>query len=158
MAHDAATFGRMIDEYLAGPAMLREAVAGMSRGQLDAAPVPGKWSTRQVVCHLADFEPIYADRMKRVIAEDRPTLFGGDPDVFAARLAYDRRDVEDELALIDVVRRQVGVILRTLEPADFERVGAHSADGPLTLETLLKRITSHVPHHVRFIREKREAL
>jgi uncharacterized damage-inducible protein DinB len=88
---------KLIDEYLAGPRRLRSAVEGMTGEQLDAAPIPGKWTTRQVVCHLADFEPIYADRMKRVIAEERPTFFGGDPDVFAARLAYAARDVEEEL-------------------------------------------------------------
>ena len=86
---------RAIEEYLAGPKLLRDAIAGMSKEQLDARPVPGKWSTREVVCHIADFEPIYADRMKRVIAEHEPTLFGGDPDVFAARLAYAPAKGED---------------------------------------------------------------
>jgi hypothetical protein len=28
----------------------------------------------------------------------------------------------------------------------------------LTLEILLQRITAHIPHHVRFIEEKRRAL
>jgi hypothetical protein len=60
----------------------------MSEEQLDARPVEDKWSTRLVICHLADFEPIYADRMKRVIAEQCPTFHGGDPDTFAARRLY----------------------------------------------------------------------
>ncbi|MGH7127350.1 MAG: DinB family protein, partial [Planctomycetaceae bacterium] len=130
----------------------------MTAEQLDARPVPGKWSTRQVVCHIADFEPVYADRMKRVIAENEPTFFGGDPDVFAARLAYEQRDVAEELRLIEVVRGQMARILRTLSPEGFQRKGIHSADGPLTLQTLLERITRHVPHHVRFIEEKRQAM
>lgn len=149
---------RLIDEYLAGPQQLRQAISGLTAEQLDATPVPGKWSTRQVVCHIADFEPVYADRMKRVIAEDEPTFFGGDPDVFAARLAYAQRDVEEELQLIEAVRRHVARILRTLPPADFERRGNHSVDGPITLATLLERITNHIPHHIRFIEEKRRAL
>jgi uncharacterized damage-inducible protein DinB len=62
-------------------------VAGLSDEQLDAVPIPGKWSIRLVVCHIADFELVYADRMKRVIAETQPTFFGGDPDTFAAGLA-----------------------------------------------------------------------
>ena len=64
----------MIDAYLGGIEVLRLAVAGMTPEQLVARPVPGRWSTLEVVCHLADFEPIYADRMKRVIATDRPLL------------------------------------------------------------------------------------
>ena len=79
----------MIEQYLAGPGLLRGAVAGMTRDQLLARPVPGKWSTQEVVCHPADYEPIYADRMKRVIALEGPELLRGDPGLFAARLTGD---------------------------------------------------------------------
>ena len=153
MNHDA-----LIEEYLAGPGLLRRAVAGMTREQLLARPVPGKWSTQEVVCHLADYEPIYADRMKRVIALKGPELLKGDPGLFAARLAYDQRDVEEELALIEITRKQMARILRALKPEDFQRTGGHSRDGALTLEVLLQRITAHIPHHVRFIEEKRRAM
>ena len=54
----------LIDEYTVGPRKLRDTIAGMTPDQIDAAPIPGKWSTRQVVCHLADFESVYGDRMK----------------------------------------------------------------------------------------------
>jgi len=112
----------------------------------------------QVVCHIADFELVYADRMKRVVAEDQPTLFGGDPDVFAAKLAYAQRDLEEELDVIMSVRREVSRFLKSLAPADFERTGTHSEDGPLTLTRLLERIAGHIPHHVKFIEGKRSAL
>ena len=147
-----------IDNYLDGPGLLRKAVAGMTQEQLTARPIPGKWSTLEVICHLADFEIVYADRIKRIIAENEPTMFGGDPDTFAARLAYHDREVGDELQLIELVRTQVARILRTLKPKDFQRHGIHSEFGPLTLEMLLQRITGHIPHHVRFIEEKRKAL
>jgi uncharacterized damage-inducible protein DinB len=148
----------LIDDYLNGPTHLREAIAGMTAEQLDAAPIPGKWSTRQVICHIADFEPVYADRMKRVIAEENPTMFGGNPDDFADRLAYDARDIADELQLIAATRRHTAAILRTLPPEVFQRTGNHSTDGPISLETLLSRITGHIPHHIKFIEEKRRAL
>src|SRR6516164_969377 len=98
------TLPQMTDAYLAALQTLRRAVAGMSREQLTARPVPGKWSTLEVVCHLADFDPIYADRMKRVIAEDRPALLGADQDRFAAALAYHQREAEEELAIIEKTR------------------------------------------------------
>ena len=53
MSHD-----ELIAEYLTGPGLLRRAVAGMTSDQLLARPIPGKWSTHEVVCHLADYEPI----------------------------------------------------------------------------------------------------
>lgn len=45
---------QLIDDYLSGPQKLRAAIAGMTEDQLDATPVPGKWSTRQIVCHIVD--------------------------------------------------------------------------------------------------------
>ncbi len=154
----SASLPELIKSYLAGPLSLRQAVAGMSREQVLARPVAGKWSTLEVVCHLADFEPILADRMKRVIAEDRPTLIGANEKRFAAALAYHDRDLEEELTLIERTRQQLARILRRLPAEALERVGVHSERGPLTLEQVLTGTINHVPHHVRFILEKRQAL
>jgi uncharacterized damage-inducible protein DinB len=151
-------YTQLIDDYLAGPQQLRAAVAGMTAEQFDARPVHGKWSAKQVVCHVADFEPVYVDRMKRVIAENEPTLFSGDPDLFATTLAYDQRDVAVELDFIALARKHMGAILRSLKPEDFQRRGLHSEAGPITLEKLLTNITKHIPHHIKFIAEKRAAM
>ena len=148
----------LLDQYAAGPKLIREAVTGMTAAELDARPIPGKWSTRQVIAHLADFEPVYADRMKRVIAQPEPMFFGGGADQFAAALAYAERDVEEELAIIEHIRSQMVRILRALPESVLERRGTHSDDGPMTLRTLLERITGHIPHHIRTIEEKRAAL
>jgi uncharacterized damage-inducible protein DinB len=147
-----------IDSYLAGIETLRRSVAGMTREQAQARPVPGKWSTLEVVCHITDFEPIYADRMKRVIAVDRPAILSADEQKFAAALAYQERDLEEELAIVERTRRQLARILRTLPPAAWQRVGVHNEAGPLTLHDLLTRVTNHIPHHVKFIHDKRRAL
>ncbi|MFO0904496.1 MAG: DinB family protein [Pirellulales bacterium] len=148
----------LLDDYLAGPVHLRRAVAGLSEAQVRQRPIANRWSVLEVVCHLADFEPIYADRIKRVLAEPAAQLISGDPDLFAARLAYHDRDLEEELRLIELTRSQVVRILRTASPADFARTGVHSADGPLSLETLLRRVTGHIPHHLVFLEAKRAAL
>ena len=55
----------MAGAYLAGVDQLRQAVAGLSREQLLARPIPGKWSTLEVVCHLADFEPVLFRRINK---------------------------------------------------------------------------------------------
>jgi len=153
-----ADLQKLIDDYLAGPGQLRAAVAGLSPEQLRARPVAGKWSALEVVCHLADFDPILADRMKRVIAEESPQLVGADENRFAAALAYHERDLEEELTIIERTRSQLGRILRTLPQAALERVGVHTERGRRTLEQLLTTAINHIPHHVRFIHEKRQAL
>ena len=132
-------YGILVEKYLAGPEILRRSISGMSDEQLNAAPIPFKWSTRQVVLHVADFDLIYADHMKRVIAETEPQLFGGNEKMYSSRLAYDKRDVDEEVRMIKAVRR-------------------HMEHGPITLARLLRHAAEHLPHHAQYIEEKRRAL
>lgn len=153
-----ANLQSLITQYLDGVTQLKSAVAGMSREQALARPVAGKWSTLEVVAHLADFDPILADRMKRVIAEESPMLVGADENKFAAALAYHDRDLAEELAIIEATRSQLARILRRLPESALARVGQHTERGPRTLQQLLEGAINHIPHHVKFIQEKRQAL
>lgn len=148
----------LIDEYAAGPAELRKLVAGLTSEQVRARPIPGKWSTLEVVCHLSDFEPVYLDRMKVILTQDKPTFFGRDENAFAAKFAYHERDLAEELSVIESCRQSMSRILRTLSAADFQRLGIHSEAGEMNLESLLRRVTGHLTHHAKFIAEKRAAL
>jgi len=153
-----ANLSQLLDDYVAGPALLRKAVAGMTPDQLRARPVPGKWSTLEVVAHVADFDPILADRVKRMIALDNPPLTGADENRFAAALAYHDRNLDEELTLIERTRSQLARILRKQDDAVLQRTGVHTERGPMTLERMLTAAVRHIPHHVQFIREKRKAL
>jgi uncharacterized damage-inducible protein DinB len=148
----------LMEQYLAGPATLRNAVKGMTRDQLKARPVAGRWSTLEVVAHLADFEPIFAERMMRTISHERPLLLTADENLFAAALNYPDRDIEEELAIIDLTRKKMARILRGLKPEVANRQGVHAFRGLMSLEAMLTSAVNHIPHHVPFIEEKRKAL
>ena len=150
----------LADQYLAGVAQLRAAVAGMTREQLIARPIAGRWSTLEVVCHVADFEPVLADRMKRIIAMNKevPLLLVADENLFVNELKYQDRDVQEELAVIESVRKQMARIIRALAPEQLQLAGNHSKKGLQTLEKVIQTATGHIPHHVTFIAEKRKAL
>jgi uncharacterized damage-inducible protein DinB len=150
----------LADQYLAGAAALRSAVAGMNRDQLVARPIPGKWSTLEVVAHIADFDPILIDRMKRIIAygTDVPLLLVADEELYAKEMKYQDRDVEEELAVVDSMRRQVARIIRGLTPEQLQLVGCHNKRGLMTLEKVVQMATNHLLHHLPFIAEKRKAM
>lgn len=148
----------LIEEYLAGSESIRREVDGLSPEQLRARPVDGTWSTLELVCHLADTEALFAERMKRVLAEDRPTLAFVDPDRYASALAYHDRNAAEELELITLLRRQMTHIL-SAQPADaWQRVGIHSKEGERTLEQLVRKAIDHLEHHLGFLRAKRAML
>src|SRR5262249_12288059 len=68
-----------------------------------------------------------------------------EPDEWVSRLAYDRRELEEELTLIELIRSQMSCILLSLQPADLRRRGVHPARGPMTLEEILRLATDHIP-------------
>ena len=152
---------QLIDTYLSGVGTLRQAVAGLTRAQQTSRPIPGKWSTLEVVSHLADFEIVYADRIMRVIAEDQPVLLNADEQRYASSLAYQERDLEEELSLIAATRQHVARVLFTRPAQVLNRTGVYRRNGtdePMTLEQILVRISKHIPHHVAFIHEKRKSM
>ena len=90
----ALTPADLISAYERGVEELRLAVAGMTVEQLHSRPVAGKWSTLEVVCHVADCEQFFADRMKRTVAMDRPLLLGADGFRYPEPLRYQEHDLE----------------------------------------------------------------
>ncbi len=130
----------------------------MSAAQLLARPVPGKWSTLEVVCHLVDSEQAWCHRMKRVIAEERPLIIGYDETRFTAALAYHEHDLAEELTLLEGMRGQLARILTGLDAKVWSRTCVHTERGLMTLEEMVEAEVDHIPHHIRHIVEKREAL
>jgi uncharacterized damage-inducible protein DinB len=155
---DALSVADLISAYESGVEELRLAVAGLTAEQLRSRPVPGQWSTLEVVCHIADCEQFFADRMKRTVAMDRPLLLGADGFRYPEPLRYQDHDPADELDLVAATRRQAARTLRLVAPDAWRRTAVHSETGLVTLRQLLLHAVNHLRHHLRFVAEKRAAL
>jgi len=148
----------LIDRYEQGISELRAALAGMSDADMKAVPIPGKWSTHQVVIHLADAEAAFADRIRRILAQDDPQLLAWDENLFVQRLHYEGQSSQDAVELIALTRRQLLRILRAAGDADLMRAGMHSERGRQTVIDVLGYAVPHLTHHLKFVAEKRRAL
>jgi hypothetical protein len=149
---------KLIDEFERGGDKIRLAIRGLTAEDLFQAPVPGKWSTHQVLIHLMDSEIAYADRIRRVLATDNPPLQAWDENKFAANLHYHDHSAEDAVLIIDALRRQNALLLRKLPDSAFDRAGMHSEIGRITLRDVVTKAVSHLDHHLKFVAEKREAM
>ena len=147
-----------LDRFLSGPGQLRAAVAGLDREPLISRPIPGKWSVLEVVCHLVDTDANIAHRLKRVLSEARPVFERVKPDLMLAALAYHSRDIEEELELFDLGRKQIARILRASPPEAWERVGVIGDRGDRTVVQMVNGAVEHLAHHLKFVEEKRQAL
>jgi uncharacterized damage-inducible protein DinB len=155
---DTLSVADLISAYEQGVEELRVAVAGMTKEQLCSRPVAGRWSTLEVVCHIADCEQFFADRMKRTVAMDRPLLLGADGFRYPEPLCYQEHDLEQEIDLVAATRRQMARTLRLVAPDAWQRTAVHSETGLVMLRQLLLHAVNHLRHHLRFVAEKRVAL
>src|SRR5436309_561247 len=146
-----AAYERGIDD-------LKSAVARMTPEQARQRPIPGKWSTLEVVAHLAGTEIYFSDRIERTIAADDPLLVGVDERPYAERCRFQDLDLAEELALLAALRRHVARVLKLQPPSAWSRTGRHSETGPLTLRQLVFQAVRHLNHHLPFIAEKRKVL
>jgi hypothetical protein len=146
----------LLERFRRGPEFVATLMTGAAGSELDFVPGEGRWSVRQIVAHLADSEVVAADRFRRVIAEDDPTLVGYDQNAWAKNLNYARRKTSEALETFRRIRAENYELLKDLPEAAFERAGTHSEIGRVTLRRLLEIYAEHPEAHGRQLQEVRQ--
>jgi hypothetical protein len=146
----------LVEMYRGGYRAIADALLKITPEELDARPGPGRWTTREIVHHLADSEMTSAIRLRRLLAEDRPAIQGYDQEAFARQLYYDRPH-EASLELFRTVRASTVELLDRLTEAQWLREGTHSESGAYSVETWLRIYSEHAHRHARQIKEARAA-
>jgi uncharacterized damage-inducible protein DinB len=154
----AARQDPLIDRYAEGGPLLAYAASGLSPEHEAARPGPGDWSVAELVAHLLDSDLVLADRMKRVIAEENPTLLAFDENAWLARLGSHEMPVEEAINLFAANRQWMTRVLRRCGDEDFARAGLHTETGRMTLAEVVSRAVAHLDHHLRFLYAKRANL
>jgi hypothetical protein len=154
MLVDASTRRALIAQYRSGYQDVVDALAGADDASLDTRPGPGTWSAREIVHHLADSEMTSAIRLRRLLAEDNPTIVGYDQEAFARRLHYDR-PIAASLEAFRWARESSAEILDRLSEAEWARAGTHSESGPYGVTRWLEIYAEHARGHAAQIRRAR---
>jgi len=157
MALTADERKELIAQYQAGYGEVVKALEGATEAELDRRPAPEKWSSREIVHHLADSEMTSAIRLRRLIAEDQPVIQGYDEAEYARRLHYDR-PIEASLQAFGAARACTVPFLERLTPAEWDRVGTHSESGAYSVDKWLQIYAVHAHNHADQIRRARAAV
>jgi len=148
---------KLIEQYNDGYRVVAEALTGIDDEGLDARPGPGKWSSREIVHHLADSEMTAAIRLRLLLAVDNPPIYGYNQDEFARRLFYDR-PIAASLDAFKAARLSTAEILKCMSDSDWQRPGAHTEHkGNYTPERWLEIYGPHAHRHAEQILAARGA-
>jgi hypothetical protein len=150
-AYGLLTAGRDILDLLADtPVTVRQMLAEADPQRLATAPAEGEWTVVQVVHHLADNEAVNAVRLRSVLTEDTPEMFGYDSDPWSR--FFDLEPVEDALVRFETARRNTVALARSLSPADLDRKGVLSYRGAESVRVVLAVLAGHDKDHVDQLR------
>jgi len=149
---------KLIEQYAAGPDEVAAALDGFPADGLTAHPIPGKWSAREIVHHLADSETTSAIRLRRLIGEEFPVIHGYDQEMFAILLRYNIRDHAPSFDAFKAARTTTTQLLHELNDDDWKRTGWHTEMGLYSVSTWLEIYAVHAHNHAQQIRRLREAL
>jgi len=148
----------LIARYEDGYQEVVNALEGFPAESLGAHPIPGKWSAKEIVHHLADSEGTSANRLRRLLVEDNPVIAGYDEAEYARKLKYNERDMSPALDAFRAARATTAQLLSMMSDADWNREGTHSESGRYTAEQWLAIYAAHAHNHAAQIKRLRDAL
>jgi len=148
----------LIAQYKAGYDEVARSLEAFPAESLSAHPLPGKWSAREIVQHLADSEMNSAIRLRKLLTEESPQIQGYDQEDYARRLRYNERDIAPALDALRGARATTGQLLDSMTEEDWSREGTHTESGRYTAEDWLRIYADHAHNHAAQIRRLREAL
>jgi hypothetical protein len=151
MALSRAERETLIQQYAAGPARLRAALAKVPEEARRWRPAPGEWSVHEVVCHCADSETNAAARIRYLVSEKDPMILGYDENAWAVTFDYHNHPLEPALAVIEAVRTNTAALLRRLPENAWSSEGRHTESGRYTAEDWLRIYAVHLEEHARQI-------
>jgi hypothetical protein len=128
------------------PARLKALAQAIGPAKITTPPAPGKWSPRDILCHLADCETVFAFRLRQTLAEDHHIVQPFDQDKWAAR--YSTMDANDALATFAVLRRWNLLLIESALPAHANKPVTHPERGAMTFATIVETMGGHDLNHL----------
>ena len=108
---------------------------------------PGKWSAREILCHLADCEVVFAFRLRQALAEDHHVIQPFDQNQWA--VTYANYEAREALAVFSMLRRWNLKLIGAATPGALSKPLLHPEHGEMTFKVLIETMAGHDLNHLR---------
>lgn len=130
----------------ATPSRLKNLAAIIGPARIAQPPAPGKWSPRDILCHLADCEIAFAFRLRQTLAEDQHRIQPFDQEKWAA--PYAAFDANEALATFSLLRRWNLLLIESALPHHAHKPVTHPERGSMTFSTIVETMGGHDLNHL----------
>lgn len=121
--------------------------------QYDLRDSLDRFTIREVAAHLADWEPIFFERMRQTVEQPGSAVVGIDEGQRAIDQNYAATDPVQEIARFAELRRATVAWLRERASADWDATVTHRSNGPMTLADQATMLLGHDMYHVEQLTE-----
>ena len=116
-------------------------------GVYDKRPDSDRFTLREVLAHLADWDEVFLGRLTQTRDTGNPTLQGLDEGQVALDHNYAQADPVECLSRYRANRAKLVGFLEKLSPEQWTRVGNHTEIGPISLTAQAVLIAAHDGYH-----------
>ncbi|MGJ5815818.1 DinB family protein [Paludibaculum fermentans] len=131
------------------PARLQELFTSLGPERANVPPSEGKWNAREILCHLADTEIVFAFRLRQSISDEHHIIQPFDQDRWA--FSYAPYSTEAALTTFSTVRQWNIAFIHSIPPADFSKLLTHPERGTMSFGVLVETMAGHDINHLRQI-------
>lgn len=136
-----------------GPQIILRLLHQLPEAQLDHALHPGRFTPREVVAHLADWEPIMRERIRTAVARPGSVIPAYDEGQVAIDHQYSDQDPWEQARIFARERLATEALLRGLGEADWRNSVEHPERGTQSVEDLANTLLGHDLYHIEQISE-----
>jgi uncharacterized damage-inducible protein DinB len=129
------------------PTILERMFSRIPEARLDERESADRFTPREVIAHLADWEPIFLSRMQTAIDSPGSTVMVFDEGELAREHRYAEQMPMECLARFRRDRLETVAWLLGLAPEDFRKQVVHPERGPMTVDDLATYVFAHDAYH-----------
>jgi DinB superfamily len=122
---------------------------GPDDSRWDARPDPDRFTLREMVAHLADWDTVFFGRVERLRDEEDPMLKSVDEGALCETNDYASQLPLANLARLTVTRPKLASLLHSLSPEDWDKCGHREFVGDVDMLQLAVMILGHDAYHLR---------
>ena len=121
--------------------------------KIDYAYAQGKWTIKEMLQHVIDAERIFSYRALRFARKDPTPLPGFDENLFAENAKADKRNWDDLLEELKVVRRATEWLYSSFDEEQLDASGT-SNNSPIYVLAFGYISVGHAIHHMNVIKQR----
>jgi hypothetical protein len=120
----------------------------LNNSQIQTRPSKGKWNIHENIAHLAKYQPVFIDRVRKILTHNEPEFEAykaEEDDEFEIYCAFTTYEL---LKKISADREVIYHLIHHLPVDKLERTGIHPKYGKLTVSDWTEFFLLHEAHHL----------